>query len=66
MRVFDRERNDKMYSVPAYMISWVAVNFTIYGILAVMFSVLVYFMVDLRTDDLAYHFGIFTMNSVLQ
>ncbi|KAI9351338.1 P-loop containing nucleoside triphosphate hydrolase protein, partial [Obelidium mucronatum] len=66
MKVFDRERMDKMYSVPAYMISWVSVNFTIYGFLAVVFSVLTYFMVALRTDDLAYHFGIFTLNSVLQ
>ncbi|KAJ3063626.1 hypothetical protein HDU99_004762, partial [Rhizoclosmatium hyalinum] len=66
MKVFDRERMDKMYSVSAYMVSWISVNFTIYGALAVLFSVLVYFMVDLRTDDLAFHFGIFTVNSILQ
>ncbi|KAJ3030652.1 UNVERIFIED_CONTAM: hypothetical protein HDU68_008287 [Siphonaria sp. JEL0065] len=66
MKVFDRERMDKMYSVGAYMIAWVSVNFTIYGILAVVFSVIVYFMTGMRTDDLAYHFGIFTLNSVFQ
>ncbi|KAI8609206.1 P-loop containing nucleoside triphosphate hydrolase protein [Chytriomyces sp. MP71] len=66
MKVFDKERSDKMYSVTAYLISWVSVNFTLYGVLSVLFSVVVYFMVDLRKDNLGYHFGLFALNSVLQ
>ncbi|KAJ3285120.1 hypothetical protein HDU79_007588, partial [Rhizoclosmatium sp. JEL0117] len=66
IKVFDRERMDKMYSVPAYLASWIGVHFTAYGILAILFSVIVYFMIGFRTDNLGFHFGIFTLNSILQ
>ncbi|KAJ3198896.1 hypothetical protein HDU67_003241, partial [Dinochytrium kinnereticum] len=63
--VFDRERADKMYSVAAYLVSWFAVNLVLYAGLAVIFSVLVYFMTGLRTDDLAWHFGVFAGCTIL-
>ncbi|KAI8852348.1 hypothetical protein BC829DRAFT_440776 [Chytridium lagenaria] len=46
--VFDRERADKMYSVPAYL-----------------YLVIIYFMTGLRTDNLAWHFGLFAMCGIL-
>ncbi|KAJ3095113.1 hypothetical protein HDU97_007254 [Phlyctochytrium planicorne] len=63
--VFDRERADKMYSVPAYLLSWFSVNIFLYAGLAVIFSTLIYFMVGLRSDDLSYHFGIFALNNIM-
>ncbi|KAJ3356959.1 hypothetical protein HDU83_009129 [Entophlyctis luteolus] len=66
MKVFDRERSDKMYSAAAFMISWVWVNFSLYGALSLIFSVLLYFMIDLRTDDFGYHFGIFILGILYQ
>ncbi|KAJ1561017.1 hypothetical protein HK405_005184, partial [Cladochytrium tenue] len=65
MSVFDRERADKMYSVPAYLISWFSVNLVLYAILATIFSVIVYFMTGLRTDDLGYHLGLFICANAL-
>ncbi|KAI9316551.1 P-loop containing nucleoside triphosphate hydrolase protein [Zopfochytrium polystomum] len=65
LRVFDRERADKMYSVPAYMIAWFTVNGVVYAILSVLFSVIIYFMIGLRTDDLGHHLGITTLAIML-
>ncbi|KAJ3111998.1 hypothetical protein HDU96_005078 [Phlyctochytrium bullatum] len=65
LKVFDRERADKMYSVPAYLLSWYSINTFLYALLAIVFSILIYFMTGLRTDDLAYHFGIFVICSIL-
>ncbi|KAI8841440.1 P-loop containing nucleoside triphosphate hydrolase protein [Chytriomyces cf. hyalinus JEL632] len=66
MQVFDKERGDKMYSVGAYLVSWISVNFTLYGLLSVLFSIFVYFMCGMRKDDVGYHFGMFCLNSILQ
>ncbi|KAJ3411584.1 hypothetical protein HDV05_002004 [Chytridiales sp. JEL 0842] len=65
MVVFDRERADKMYTVSAYLVSWLTVNLTLYGILAVIFSTIIYFMSGLRTDNLGYHFGYFALFNIL-
>ncbi|KAI9350484.1 P-loop containing nucleoside triphosphate hydrolase protein [Zopfochytrium polystomum] len=65
MQVFDRERADKMYSVPAYLISWFSVNFFFYAFLATLFSLIVYFMTGLRTDSLGFHLGIFITGNIL-
>ncbi|KAJ3150751.1 hypothetical protein HK101_001925 [Irineochytrium annulatum] len=61
MQVFDRERADKMYSAPAYLVAWYSVNTLLYSAISMIFSVLIYFMVGLRQDDLSYHFGIFAL-----
>ncbi|KAJ3020320.1 UNVERIFIED_CONTAM: hypothetical protein HDU68_010243 [Siphonaria sp. JEL0065] len=65
LKVFDRERRDKMYSVPAYLTAWVSLHFLFYGFLAIVYSAIVYFMVGLRTDASGYHFGVLALNSVL-
>ncbi|KAI9332100.1 P-loop containing nucleoside triphosphate hydrolase protein [Obelidium mucronatum] len=65
MRVFDRERRDKMYSVPAYLVAWLSLHFALYAILAIIYSAIMYFMVGLRTDNLAYHFGILVVDTIL-
>jgi ABC-type multidrug transport system permease subunit len=66
MSVFDRERADNMYSALAYLISWLFVNLTLYGMLAILFSAIVYYMSGLRTDgEPGYHFGIFAATNIL-
>jgi hypothetical protein len=66
MSVFDRERADNMYSALAYLLSWLFVNLTLYGVLAILFSAIVYNMAGLRTDDApGYHFGIFAAANIL-
>ncbi|KAJ3314352.1 hypothetical protein HDU76_002431 [Blyttiomyces sp. JEL0837] len=65
MKVFDRERADKMYGVPAYLSAWFIVNTVLYAALATLFAVIIYFMVGLRSDDLGYHLGIFILANIL-
>ncbi|XXQ34335.1 ABC transporter domain-containing protein [Plasmodiophora brassicae] len=56
MAIFDRERSDNMYSVPAYLVSWYTVNIMLYVFTSLAYTVIVYFLIGLRKDDLAYHF----------
>lgn len=63
--IFDREREDNLYKPLAWMISewlaWAPVN--IVG--PVVYSVLVYFVCGLRTDDLHYNFGVFVIDIIM-
>jgi hypothetical protein len=56
--VFDRERADRLYSAPAWLaaelIAWLPVNVGA----PVLYAILVYFLSDLRHDDLGQHFGV--------
>ncbi|EJD39012.1 hypothetical protein AURDEDRAFT_187588 [Auricularia subglabra TFB-10046 SS5] len=57
--VFDREREDGLYTPAAWLaaewFAWLPVN--ILG--SVTYAIMVYFICNLRTDDLAYNFGVF-------
>ncbi|KAI0086907.1 P-loop containing nucleoside triphosphate hydrolase protein [Irpex rosettiformis] len=63
--IFDREREDGLYQPLAWMISelvaWVPVN--VVG--PVVYSVLVYFVCGLRTDDINYNFGVFVIDIIM-
>ncbi|KAJ3166121.1 hypothetical protein HDU88_003669 [Geranomyces variabilis] len=64
MKVFDRERLDRMYGVVPYLLGWLIANFALYTALACLFSVIIYYMIGLRTDSLA-HLGVFMLGNVL-
>ncbi|KND02196.1 uncharacterized protein SPPG_02683 [Spizellomyces punctatus DAOM BR117] len=64
MKVFDRERLDKMYGVIPYLLGWLVANFFLYVVLACLFSVILYFMSGLRTDEM-WHLGVFAGGNVL-
>jgi ABC-type multidrug transport system permease subunit len=65
MKVFDRERADQMYSVSAYLSAWFSINIPVYSALATLFSVIVYFMIGLRMDNLAFHFGLYCLTNIV-
>ncbi|KAJ3010711.1 hypothetical protein HKX48_007231 [Thoreauomyces humboldtii] len=64
MKVFDRERLDRMYGVVPYLLGWLLANFVLYTLLACLFSVIIYYMGGLRTDSLS-HLGVFALGNVL-
>ncbi|KAJ3155417.1 hypothetical protein HDU86_004319 [Geranomyces michiganensis] len=61
MKVFDRERLDRMYGVVPYLLGWLIANFALYTALA---CVIIYYMMGLRTDGLE-HLGVFMLANVL-
>ncbi|KAI9099904.1 P-loop containing nucleoside triphosphate hydrolase protein [Phlyctochytrium arcticum] len=63
-RVFDRERLDKMYGVVPYLTGWWIANFLLNVVVAVIFSVILYYMSGLRTDE-GFHFAIFAWGNIL-
>ncbi|KAI9328474.1 P-loop containing nucleoside triphosphate hydrolase protein [Zopfochytrium polystomum] len=65
MAVFDRERADKMYSVPALLISWFGTHLLYFSILGTIFSIIIYFLTQLRMDNVWYHLGIFIFGNIL-
>ncbi|TPX58866.1 hypothetical protein PhCBS80983_g02858 [Powellomyces hirtus] len=64
MKVFDRERLDKMYGVVPYLLGWLIANFLLYTLLSCLFAVIIYYMTALRTDEV-YHLGVFALANVL-
>lgn len=63
--VFDREREDNLYSPAAWvvseMIAWVPVNI----IAPAIYAIFVYFVCNMRTDDLSYNFGVFIIDMIM-
>ncbi|EKM57187.1 uncharacterized protein PHACADRAFT_208320 [Phanerochaete carnosa HHB-10118-sp] len=63
--VFDREQEDSLYSPVAWILSefiaWLPMNV----IAPSIFSILVYFISNMRRDDLHYNLGIFIIDMVL-
>ena len=61
----DREREDDLYSPIAWLsaefLAWLPMNL----FAPTLFSVLVYFICNLRMDDLHYNFGVFVINIIL-
>lgn len=65
LNVFDREREDKMYSVPSYLIADFISQLPANIIYPTIYAVIIYFLVGLRTDDLASHILIFIATNIL-
>jgi ABC-type multidrug transport system permease subunit len=64
--VFDRERDDHLYSATAWVVSETIANAPINIVVPVLYSILVYFMANLRSGaDLAYSFGCFLGANIL-
>lgn len=63
--VFDREREDNLYSPAAWLLSesiaWLPTN--IIG--PSIYSIMVYFICNMRQDDLHYNFGVFILDMIL-
>ncbi len=62
LKLFDRERQDSMYSVGSFLVSWFVANLPLQIILCTLFSTISYAMINLRGDsvsDALYHFGIY-------
>lgn len=63
--VFDREREDSLYSPVAWLsaefLAWLPMNVFAPS----LFSIFVYFICNLRMDDVSYNFGVFIANVIL-
>ena len=65
MKVFDREYSDHMYSVIPYMLSQFTSQLPFNILFPLIYSVFMYFMMGLRTDDLGIHFVRFAVGNIL-
>lgn len=63
--VFDREREDNLYSSAAWVLSeciaWLPMNI----IAPLVYGVMVYFICNMRQDDVSYNFGIFIVDMIM-
>jgi hypothetical protein len=63
--VFDREIEDRLYKpftwLMSEMLAWLPIN--IFG--PFVYAVIVYFVCNLRTDDLHYNFGVFVVDLIM-
>lgn len=65
IRVFDRERADRIYDVLPYVASQFIAQLPFNVGFPTLFSIIMYFMIGLRTDDLAIHLFRFIIANVL-
>ncbi|KAJ1340013.1 hypothetical protein BSLG_005337 [Batrachochytrium salamandrivorans] len=65
MKVLDRERSDHMYSVVPYVFGQFFSQLPFNLLFPFIYSVIMYFMMGLRTDSLALHFGRFAIANIL-
>ncbi|KAI8911576.1 P-loop containing nucleoside triphosphate hydrolase protein [Gorgonomyces haynaldii] len=65
IKVFDRERADKMYGSFAYIFSQLVAQFPFFVLFPTIYSLIVYFTMGFRTDDLAIHVIRFCLSNVL-
>ncbi|CAG7851806.1 ABC transporter G family member 6 Short=ABC transporter ABCG.6; Short=AtABCG6; AltName: Full=White-brown complex homolog protein 6; Short=AtWBC6 [Serendipita indica DSM 11827] len=63
--VFDRERADHLYKVIPWLVSEVLSTLSINVVFPALFSVIVYFMVGMRTDSLAKNIFVLIASSIL-
>lgn len=63
--VFDREREDSLYSPAAWVLSeliaWLPMNV----FAPTIYSIMVYFICNMRMDDLHYNFGVFVIDMIM-
>ncbi|KAG8931848.1 hypothetical protein FRC02_002035 [Tulasnella sp. 418] len=64
--IFDREREDHLYAVAPWLISELLSNAPIQIISAAVFALIVYFMTNMRTDDLAANLFIFITAIIME
>ncbi|KAJ3277913.1 hypothetical protein HK104_002846 [Borealophlyctis nickersoniae] len=65
IQVFDRERKDGLYGVLPYILGWLAAKTWLYLLLSVLYSVITYSMIGLRTDNLGLHLGHFMAGNAI-
>ncbi|KAL2918015.1 hypothetical protein HK105_202429 [Polyrhizophydium stewartii] len=65
MKVFDRERADHMYGVVPYVFGQFTSQLPFNVLFPLIYAILMYFMMGMRTDDLAVHFGRFALANIL-
>ncbi|KAI8894891.1 P-loop containing nucleoside triphosphate hydrolase protein [Globomyces pollinis-pini] len=65
MKVFDRERTDRMYRVFPYVMGTFIAQIPLNVLFPTIYSFIMYFMVGLRMDDFAIHFFRFASANVL-
>jgi len=64
IRIFDRERQDRMYTTAAYVGSHILSSLPMWLVLPPAFATILYFMTGLRTDPL-WHYGVFVAAQAL-
>lgn len=63
--VFDREREDNLYSPAAWVISETIAWFPVNIISSTVYSIFVYFICNMRMDNLGYNFGVFLIDVIM-
>ncbi|KAJ3339984.1 hypothetical protein HDU91_000908 [Kappamyces sp. JEL0680] len=65
LKVFDRERADRMYDVVPYVFGQFIAQLPFNTIFPAIFGAIMYFMIGFRSDDLAVHLFRFLLSNVL-